>query len=631
MTVTRAPGPTTAVARRPKGSGRTAGPVPLEGRWPTANRKRAAAAALVLFGAAAFAQHSPPAEANAAPAAAPFNSRIDAPLFYQLLIGEIELNAGHAGNAYQIMLDAARRTRDEQLFRRATEIALQARAGDQALAATQAWRLARPDSREALQLQLQILLSLNRLGEIAEPLRKLIDATPPAERAALIGSLPRYLQRAADKRQAAVLLDDVLQTYRDDASTRNAAIVASGRGWLAAGDAERALKLARQAHDEDASAAGPVLLALELMPGKPEAEGIVTAYLKSPGAEVGLRRAYAGALLSAQRYAEALTQLEAVTRQQPELPGPWLTLGALQVELRQPRAAEESLQRFIGLVQSAPPGAPQSADAEADAADEQHGNLAEQGLTQAWLLLAQAAEQRGDFAAAEAWLARVESPQRALEVQTRRAVLMARQGRVAEARELVRRAPERDPADARAKLLAEVQLLREVKQWGEAYSLLQQANQRFPDDADLLYEQAMMAEKVEQIDTMEQLLRRVMVLKPDHAHAYNALGYSLADRNVRLQEAKTLIQRALELTPGDPFITDSLGWVEFRLGNNDEALRLLRKAYGTRPDTEIAAHLGEVLWVMGQQDEARRIWAEGRNRDAGNEVLRETLVRLKAQ
>jgi Flp pilus assembly protein TadD len=122
-----------------------------------------------------------------------------------------------------------------------------------------------------------------------------------------------------------------------------------------------------------------------------------------------------------------------------------------------------------------------------------------------------------------------------------------------------------------------------------------------------------------------------MVLKPEHAHAYNALGYSLADRGLRLEEAKALIQRALELTPGDPFITDSLGWVEFRLGNNDEALRLLQKAYATRPDAEIAAHLGEVLWAMGRQDEARRIWAEGRNRDAGNEVLRETLVRLKAQ
>jgi tetratricopeptide (TPR) repeat protein len=180
-------------------------------------------------------------------------------------------------------------------------------------------------------------------------------------------------------------------------------------------------------------------------------------------------------------------------------------------------------------------------------------------------------------------------------------------------------------------LLAEAQLLREMKQWQDAYTVLEAANQRFPNDADLLYEQAMMAEKIDRLDAMETLLRRVMVLKPDHAHAYNALGYSLADRNLRLPEAKALIERALQLTPGDPFITDSLGWVEFRMGNLPEALRLLQQAYKARPDAEIAAHLGEVLWAMGQQAEARQVWAEAKSRDAGNDVLRETLVRLKAQ
>ncbi len=216
-------------------------------------------------------------------------------------------------------------------------------------------------------------------------------------------------------------------------------------------------------------------------------------------------------------------------------------------------------------------------------------------------------------------------------MQTRRALLLARQGQLPQARELVRSTPERDPADARAKLLAEAQVLREVKQWADAYTLLEAANQRYPNDADLLYEQAMMAEKIERLDAMEALLRRVMALKPEHAHAYNALGYSLADRNLRLAEAKTLIERALELTPGDPFITDSLGWVEFRLGNRDEALRLLRQAYKARPDAEIGAHLGEVLWAMGHHDEARRVWAEASSRDAGNDVLRDTMVRLKAQ
>jgi Flp pilus assembly protein TadD len=155
------------------------------------------------------------------------------------------------------------------------------------------------------------------------------------------------------------------------------------------------------------------------------------------------------------------------------------------------------------------------------------------------------------------------------------------------------------------------------------------AGQKYPDDADLLYEQAMMAEKVDRVDDMERLLRKVIELKPDNAHAHNALGYSLADRQQRLPEARQLIQRALELAPGDPFITDSLGWVEYRLGHRDEALRLLRGAYSSRPDPEIGAHLGEVLWSLGLRDEALRVWREAKGREPGNDVLLETLARLR--
>ena len=173
-------------------------------------------------------------------------------------------------------------------------------------------------------------------------------------------------------------------------------------------------------------------------------------------------------------------------------------------------------------------------------------------------------------------------------------------------------------------------MLRDVERWREAHELLAQANLRFVDDDRLLYEQAMMAEKIDRLDEMESLLRRVMELKPDNAHAYNALGYSLADRKLRLPEARQLIVRALELAPGDPFITDSLGWVEFRLGNTTEALRLLRQAHDMRPDHEIGAHLGEVLWTLGQREEARRIWRQAQQRDADNSVLRETLLRLNA-
>jgi tetratricopeptide (TPR) repeat protein len=179
--------------------------------------------------------------------------------------------------------------------------------------------------------------------------------------------------------------------------------------------------------------------------------------------------------------------------------------------------------------------------------------------------------------------------------------------------------------------MAEIQLLRDNKMYQPAYELLAQAIAQDPADADLLYDQAMMAEKMGRFDDMEKLLRELMVKKPDYHHAYNALGFSLAERNQRLPEAKQLIQKALEFAPGDPFISDSLAWVEFRMGNQSEALRILQVAYKERPDAEIAAHLGEVLWTLGQRDQAQGIFREGLLLNAENETLLETLKRLKVK
>jgi tetratricopeptide (TPR) repeat protein len=542
-------------------------------------------------------------------------SALDAPLFYQLLIGELELRDGRAGNAYQVLLDAARRTRDPALFARAVEVAVQARAGDQALAAAQAWRDMLPQSVEAARTQLQLAAALNRLDALADPLAAVLRTAPDAERAALIASLPRLFVRATDRKQVAELLDKLLAPYLSQPQTRGAVLVATGRAWLQADEKKRALALAQEAQAGDAAATGPALLALELLPDA-QAEALVGRYVAQPGAEPAVRLAYARALTQAQRYTDALRELDALTQQQPTLAPAWLMMGALRVEVRQSAAGEAALQRYLALRETQ---ATRTEDEDDDP-------------VQAWMLLAEAAEQRGDLQAADAWLARIGSGEQALEVQSRRATLMAKQGQVDGARELIRRTPERRPEDARAKLVAEAQMLRQVKRWGDAHSVLASAEQRFPDDADLIYELAMMAEKLGRLDEMEQQLRRVMTLKPTQQHAYNALGYSLADRNLRLAEARTLIQRAIELAPpGDPFITDSLGWVEYRLGNRAEALRLLKQAYATRPDTEIAAHLGEVLWAAGEQDEARRIWREARERDAANEVLTETLARLRVQ
>ena len=557
------------------------------------------------------------------------NSRLDAQLFYQLLIGEIELRSGEAGTAYQVVLDAARRGRDEQLFRRATEIALQARAGDQALAAVMAWRSALPRSIEAHRYLIQLLVALNRADESIEPLRSLIQLTPEAERPGLIQSLPGFFSRTGDKTQTPALVERVVQDWITQPATRTAARVALARAWLGVPDAAKALPLLQQAHADDPGNESVAMLAAGLVGSTPAAEAIVDSFLKTKPDNHGVRLNYVRVLTNAQRYGDAAAQLETITQLAPDMAPPWLTLGALQVELRHPAEAITALKTYLGKLENAPATAPAGADDDDDDDATTPTDWREQGRTQAWLLLAQAAEQQHDYKGAEGWLAKVDNPQRALEVQTRRASLLARQGKIKEARELIRKAPEKTPADGRAKFLAEVQVLRDVKLWREANAVLEQANKEYPDDVDLLYEQSMMAEKLNRMDEMERLLRKVIALKPDHHHAYNALGYSLAERNQRLDEARDLIRKALDLSPGEPFITDSLGWVEYRLGNRSEALRLLQQAYRARPDAEIAAHLGEVLWVTGQHDEARRVWREAKTRDAGNDVLRATLARLR--
>ena len=586
---------------------------------------------IALLAAAALAPAAWAQRAEAKPAVA--NSALDSQLFYQLLIGEIELRSGELGEAYQIILDAARRNKDEQLFLRATEVALQGRAGDQALAAVKAWRQALPESTEALRFQVQLLVQLNRTPETYEPLQLLIKLTPEAQRAGLIGALPRLYARSTDRALAAALIEQVLQPYLDAPDTRTAARVSAGRGWLIALDGAKALGFAQRAHAQDPLSEGPAALALEMLPGTPAADTVVQSHLAAKPDSNAVRLLYVRSLLGSQRYADATAQLETLTRRAPQLAQAWLTLGALHLQLREPAPAIAALQKYIDLVQAGEP-APDAttttaATATAALTDDDAPASKEDALIRGWLLLSQAADLQGDFKSAEAWLAKIDNPQRALEVQTRRASLLAREGKVAQARELIRRVPEREPGDARAKVLAEAQILRDARQWADASTLLEQASLKFPDDVDLIYEQSMMFEKLNLLTDMERLLRRVIELKPDHQHAYNALGYSLAERNVRLPEARTLIQKALELSPGEPSITDSLGWVEYRLGNRDEAIRLLRDAYRGQPDAEIAAHLGEVLWVSGKLDEARRVWREARARDAKNEVLRETLARLR--
>lgn len=557
-----------------------------------------------------FAQTPVPATV---PEPAPPASAIDAPLFYQLLLGELNVQDGDPGTGYSLLLDAARKTNDADLYQRAVDVALQSRAGEAALQAARAWSQAQPMSQAARRITLQILIALNQTGEIGNLIKAQLDALPVQDRPAAISAIPRAFMRVADKKEAARIVESSLAEHLSRPETGAAAWIALGRMRVLAGDPGGALDAARRAQAFDPGAKDAALIALEVMgPEQPLAEPMVRKYLeKDP--EPAIRIAYARALLEAQRLSEALQQLGRVTTETPSYAPGWLSLGLLQLQGNQPDSADISLRRYLALDPSA--------------ADD--GGM--RGRTEAFLALAQIAERRKDFAAAGEWLDRIENQEERITTTARRASILARQGKMDEARALIRDWPERTPADARIKLMAEVQLLRDNGRPDAAFDLLSAAIERQPGDFDLLYDQALIAEKIGNYEAMERLLRQLIAARPDYHHAYNALGYSFAERNVRLSEARQLINKALEYAPEDPMIRDSLGWVEFRSGNTAEALRILEGAFKARPDADIAAHLGEVLWSDGQKEKALKIWKEGLLLGSDSDTLTETLKRLQVK
>ncbi len=555
------------------------------------------------------------ARAGWAQSETPANSDLSAGLMYELLVAEISATNGDASSAYQFMLDAAQKSRSDQLFERAVEIALRARVGDSALQAAQAWSRTNPASQDATRYLLQILIGLNKLPETVEPIKRDLARLPAPERAAAIGLVPRYYLRSSDKKLAVKVVEQAMAPELGNPATGPAAYAAIGTMRLLASDAEGALDAAHKGAVLNMRAEEPVQLALALMePRLPAAEALVRAHLQA-GARPEMHMAYVRKLLDATRYDDATAEVLKINATTPDFAEAWLVRGSIALQNKDTDQAKTALDTFVRLRLEA--NSRNHTAAENDRA-----------LTQAYFLQADLAEQNHQPDEALRLLTLIETPQDALRVQVRRAVIVAHQGKLDEARALIRNAPESVPEDTRTKISAEAQLLRDNKQFQQVYVFLQEAVQRNPEDVDLRYDLAMAAEKLDKIDEMEKLLRQVIADKPDYQHAYNALGYSLADRKLRLPEARELIQKALEFSPDDPYILDSLGWVEFRSGNLDQALHILEGAFHSRPDAEIAAHLGEVLWSMGRREQARGIWNDGLAQNPVNDTLLDTIKRL---
>ena len=578
----------------------------------------ALAVALALQAHVSWAQT--PAEPEPAAAALPSEAEdasddqaaVDAELFYELLVGELTTSYGDPASGYALMLDAARRSGQEQLYQRATQIALQSRSAESALIAARSWKEAFPNSKDANRYLLQILVILNRVDETADPLKQELANAPERLRLVTLKALPQIYGRVSDKALAAKVVEGAAASELNNPITGSTAWTTIGRMRLTAGDAKGALEAAKRALELNSSDEGAGLLSLELIESDaPGAEAQLNAYLANkPSPEV--RMSYARYLLQDRRNTEAREQLELLTQANPELPDPWLVLASLDVQAKRLDEASIALQRFTALAE---PKASNPTVAKA--------------LSRAYMMAAQIATDRNEFAKAQEWLVKADkvSPDD-FSISVQKATVLAKQGELAKARELIRNLPATSPDEMQRKLLADVQLLKTAKQFDEASKVMAKAVALTPLDNELVYEQAMVAEKAGHIDEMEQLLRKIVDRNPDFYHARNALGYSLADRGVHLEEAKGHIDAALKLSPDDPFILDSKAWVEFRLGNKQESAKIFEKVYAKQPDAEIAAHYGEVLWSLGERDKAMNIWREGLKAEPENEALLETIKRL---
>jgi len=460
--------------------------------------------ALLAFAPGAHAQSAKaPLPETAAAEKAPGRSALSASIFYQVMLAEMSFNNGDIGAAYSLMLHAARESNEAQLFQRAVDIGLSGRDANAAVSAAKAWQQALPQSQEADRYLLQLLIGLNRLPETLAPLQRSVTRAAQAERAALVTALTRLYLRANDKAGAADVVEKALTAELANRSSGPASWAAIGNLRLVAGNRAAALAAVRKGAALAPLSDDIASLAINLLDGSSDdLDALLTNYFAA-APSTNVRMGYVRKLIDLQRYPQALVQATLLTQAQPDYAEAWLVRGSIEFQNQDLQQAEQSLNRYLGAL----PASRAQEDPDED-------SLTPRGIVQAYLLLSQIAEKQGDFAKAQSFLARINSPQDIARVQIRRALMMAKQGRTDEALSLVNNLPEDDADQARSKLQAQLSILRDGRREEEAYALISQANQKTPDDADLLYDLALSAEKLGRPDEMEKILRRVITLNP---------------------------------------------------------------------------------------------------------------------
>jgi tetratricopeptide (TPR) repeat protein len=535
-------------------------------------------------------------------------------IVFRVLAAEISAQRSAFIPAGKTMLDLAQEVGDVRLARRALEFYLSGGNLAGALESVRLWLRFEPEDAEALSTEMTLSAASGQTSGLTTALRKKIDEA--SDKTAAIGQAMAVLARVPDKRAGLAILSTVLQeSQARDTLPAHIAIADLAR---AAGDAPRALSAARAAlnvapRSEDAAMrVFEYGLAVDSQQAFRDAQGFTAAHPKARRLRLLMTAQWA----ERRDFDVAMAELVAMARLAPDDFD--LVFMQAQIAYRAKRLPEARslLEQFVSL----------QTQRESSTAD----SLSEQGsgLVDAYQLLSRIAQEQGFFEDAVSLLDKIKEPTARHNARVRQAAIRAQQGRVDDAVALL---DSSDPQSLEEEVLtasAGAQMLRDANRSPEAIKRLEAANVRLPDNIEIKYELGMLYERNQRLNDTERLLREVIALDPGHAHSYNALGYSFADRNQRLPEALKLITRALEISPNDPFIMDSMGWIKFRLGDYAAAVQYLEKAYRVRPEADIAAHLGEVLWVAGQPDAAKEYLKKGLEKEADNATLLETIKRL---
>ena len=525
---------------------------------------------------------------------------LNEPTLYEFLLGEIAVQRGDYETAAKTYLDLAKRTGDARVARRAVEVANQGQLSELALDAARTWYDLEPNSAHALQVLGAMLVAAKRVDEAGPVLEKLLTAEGVNRENAFM-QLNRLLASNPDKATNLRVIRGLASKYPQLPQAQ----FAIGQAAAIAGDDAAAISAARQAlklRPDWELAAMLEAQVLQKKSPKEAAKSLGAFVEKNPNAREA-RLNYARLLVLDRRLPEARQQFETVANSNPPNADVVYAVGLLAFQLKDFKSADGYMKRVLGMNYRDPDGAR--------------------------YLLGQIAEEQKQWPQAIQYYEQIKGSDHELPARMRTANAMAKQGKVDDAIKYLRRVADDRPEDEPQLIVAEAQILRDANRHNDAFKVLSEAHDKQPDQPDILYDLALTAEKLERFDLLEANLRKLIQVKPDHAHAYNALGYSFADRNIRLAEARKLIEKALEISPDDFFIIDSLGWVLYREGDLKGAARELRRAYGGRPDAEIGAHLGEVLWQMGEREEARRVWDESLKAGPDNETLQKTIKRLR--